>query len=157
MVLLFENGFSGWGQFLQSFCRSTCEYVISLVASPLVIWQIHLCSCKSFAKIVPIQKNYILITQLFQTNFSSVSVQSQKYYKYLDKTQIQINYSQKRSHFIVICLALFFRIGHDLRTRRWIETEFPFHFWSSIRILSIYSIHWTYLVYFTDPGHLLNT
>ena len=34
MVLLFENGFSGWGQ-------------------------IHLCSCKSFAKIVPIQKNYI--------------------------------------------------------------------------------------------------
>ena len=31
MVLLFENGFSGWGQFLQSFCRSTREYVISLV------------------------------------------------------------------------------------------------------------------------------
>ena len=60
MVLLFENGFSGWGQFLQSFCRSTREYVISLVASPLVIWQIHLCSCKSFAKIVPIQKNYIV-------------------------------------------------------------------------------------------------
>ena len=58
MVLLFENGFSGWGQFLQSFCRSTHEYVISLVASPLVIWQIHLCSCKSFSKIVPIQKNY---------------------------------------------------------------------------------------------------
>ena len=58
MVLLFENGFSGWGQFLQSFYRSTREYVISLVASPLVIWQIHLCSCKSFAKIVPIQKNY---------------------------------------------------------------------------------------------------
>ena len=58
MVLLFENGFSGRGQFLQSFCRSTREYVISLVASPLVIWQIHLCSCKSFAKIVPIQKNY---------------------------------------------------------------------------------------------------
>ena len=28
------------------------------MASPLVIWQIHLCSCKSFAKIVPIQKNY---------------------------------------------------------------------------------------------------
>ena len=27
--------------------------------SPLVIWQIHLCSCKSFAKIVPIPKNYI--------------------------------------------------------------------------------------------------
>ena len=26
MVLLFENGFSGWGQFLQSFCRSTREY-----------------------------------------------------------------------------------------------------------------------------------
>ena len=59
MVLLFENGFSGWGQFLQSFCRSTREYVISLVALPLVLWQIHLCSCKTFAKIVPIQKNYI--------------------------------------------------------------------------------------------------
>ena len=59
MVLLFENGFSGWGQFFQSFCWSTCEYIISLVASPLVIWQIHLCFCKSFAKIVPIQKNYI--------------------------------------------------------------------------------------------------
>ena len=58
MVLLFENGFSGWGQFLQSFCRSTREYVISLVALPLVIWQIHLCSCKSFAKIVPVPKNY---------------------------------------------------------------------------------------------------
>ena len=26
MVLLFENGFSGWGQFLQSFYRSTREY-----------------------------------------------------------------------------------------------------------------------------------
>ena len=53
-----ECSFSGWGQFLQSFCRRTREYVISLVASPLVIWQIHLCSCKSFAKIVPIPKNY---------------------------------------------------------------------------------------------------
>ena len=31
MVLLFENGFSGWGQFLQSFYRSTREYIISLV------------------------------------------------------------------------------------------------------------------------------
>ena len=40
-------------------CRSTREYVISLVASPLVTWQIHLCSCKSFAKIVPVPKNYI--------------------------------------------------------------------------------------------------
>ena len=29
--------FSGWGQFLQSFCRSTSEFVISRVASPLVI------------------------------------------------------------------------------------------------------------------------
>ena len=35
--------------------------------------------------------------------------------------------------------SFFLRIGHDLRTRRWIETEFPFHFWSSIRILSVYS------------------
>ena len=32
MVLLFENGFSGWGQFLQSFCRSTSEFVILRVA-----------------------------------------------------------------------------------------------------------------------------
>ena len=61
MVLLFENGFSGWGQFLQSFCRSTREYVISRVAKPRVIWQIHLCSCKSFAKIVPVPKNYISV------------------------------------------------------------------------------------------------
>ena len=36
--------FSGWGQ-------------------PLVIWQIHLCSCKSFAKIVPIQKSHSQIAR----------------------------------------------------------------------------------------------
>ena len=30
--MLFENGFSGRGQFLQRFCRSTREYVISLMA-----------------------------------------------------------------------------------------------------------------------------
>ena len=71
MVLLFENGFSGRGQFLQSFCRSTREYVISLVASPLVIWQIHLCSCKSFAKIVPVPKNYIVILFVNVTTFYS--------------------------------------------------------------------------------------
>ena len=58
VVLLFENGFSEWRQFLQSFCRSTLEFVLSLMASPLVVWQIHLCSCKSFAKIVPILNNY---------------------------------------------------------------------------------------------------
>ena len=52
--------FSGWGQFLQSSCRSTSEFVISRVAKPRVIWHIHECSCKSFAKIVPIQKNYIV-------------------------------------------------------------------------------------------------
>jgi hypothetical protein len=34
MVLLFENGFSAWGQFLQSFCRSTSAFVISRVANP---------------------------------------------------------------------------------------------------------------------------
>ena len=74
MVLLFENGFSGRGQFLQSFCRSTREYVISRVAKPLVIWQIHLCSCKSFAKIVPIPKNYIykfIYLQVFSTKSNS--------------------------------------------------------------------------------------
>ena len=44
---------------MQSFCRSTSEFVILRVAKPRVIWHIHECSCKSFAKIVPIQKNYI--------------------------------------------------------------------------------------------------
>ena len=34
----------------------------------LVIWQIHLCSCKSFAKIVPIPKNYILAPVLLCRN-----------------------------------------------------------------------------------------
>ena len=29
--------FSGWGQFLQSFCRSTSEFVISRVAKPRVM------------------------------------------------------------------------------------------------------------------------
>ena len=33
--------FSGWGQFLQSFCRSTSEFVISQVAKPRVIWHIY--------------------------------------------------------------------------------------------------------------------
>ena len=46
--------------------------------SPLVIWQIHLCSCKSFAKIVPIQKNYNsaqrhLQTPLRLTDFCSIT------------------------------------------------------------------------------------
>ena len=35
MVLLFENGFSGWGQFLQSFYRSTREYVTCAPAKAL--------------------------------------------------------------------------------------------------------------------------
>ena len=43
--------FSGRGQFLQSFCRSTSEFVISR------------CSCKSFAKIVPIQKSHSQIAR----------------------------------------------------------------------------------------------
>ena len=42
MGLLLGNGFSGWGQFLQSFCRGTQAYVISLVAAPLVMWLVPL-------------------------------------------------------------------------------------------------------------------
>ena len=33
MVLLFENGFSAWGQFLQSFCRSTRDMTKKLSPS----------------------------------------------------------------------------------------------------------------------------
>ena len=39
-VIFKTYGFSGCGQFFQSFCISTRAYVISLVASSLVIWLI---------------------------------------------------------------------------------------------------------------------
>ena len=65
-----ECSFSGWGQFLQSFCRSTSEFVISRVVKPQVIWHIHECSCKSFAKIVPIQESHSQIARpLAKSNF----------------------------------------------------------------------------------------
>ena len=112
MVLLFENGFSGWGQFLQSFYRSTREYVISLMASPLVIGQIHLCSCKSFAKIVLIQKNYIYVpwTQIITKKF-------QRHRKLLLRTFIIIRslkyhsgqtYYDPTGKFVIICVQATF-------------------------------------------------
>ena len=54
MVLLFENGFSAWGQFLQSFCRSTRAFTSSKATSDmtnaLVLLQ------KLFQKLSPCQK-----------------------------------------------------------------------------------------------------
>jgi hypothetical protein len=53
MDLLFENDFSGWGQFLQSFCRSTHAYVITRGFATRDMTYMHLYLCKSFARIVP--------------------------------------------------------------------------------------------------------
>ena len=43
------QSFPSWSE-----CKNICRL-------ELVIWKIHLCSCKSFAKIVPIPKNYNVI------------------------------------------------------------------------------------------------
>ena len=65
MDLLFENGFLGWGQFLQSFCINTRAYVILPVASPLVIWLI--CNCPVFVQIFC--SNTIVLNYLFWFDF----------------------------------------------------------------------------------------
>ena len=54
---------------------STRAYVISFVASPFVIYVLtymHLCSCKSFAKIVPIHPKKLHFTHFYRTVLTHV-------------------------------------------------------------------------------------
>ena len=47
-----------------NFCKAFAAALVNMSYHSWLrlIWQIHLCSCKSFAKIVPVPKNYISIT-----------------------------------------------------------------------------------------------
>ena len=71
--LWLAKGFSAWPLWFDEFFNSVKKFEMKTsrlspdwdwnefqMSSPLVIWQIHLCSRKNYAKIVPIPKNYIV-------------------------------------------------------------------------------------------------